>query len=47
MLPLLQRAIRAGRVSGELHAGRWYDIGTPERLATLDRELEGKSLFSP
>ncbi len=47
MLPLLQRAIRAGRVSGELHAGRWHDIGTPERLATLDLELEAQSRVSP
>ncbi len=39
LLPLMQRAIRAGRVSGELYAGRWQDIGTPERLAALDREL--------
>lgn len=43
LLPLLQRAIRAGRVSGELHAGRWYDIGTPERLVALDRELRDAS----
>ena len=27
------RAARAGRVSGEMHAGAWLDIGTPERLA--------------
>ena len=26
-------------LSGELHAGRWYDIGTTERLAALDAEL--------
>lgn len=39
LLPLMQRAIRAGRVSGELYTGRWHDIGTPERLAALDREL--------
>lgn len=39
LLPLLLRAIRAGRVSGELHTGRWYDIGTPERLMALDAEL--------
>lgn len=39
LLPLMQRAIQAGRVSGELYGGRWHDIGTPERLAALDREL--------
>lgn len=40
MLPLMRRAIGAGRVSGELYAGRWHDVGTPERLAALDRELD-------
>ena len=29
----------SGAVSGELHAGRWMDVGTPERLAELDRLL--------
>ena len=27
------------RLRGELHRGEWYDIGTPERLAALDRQL--------
>ena len=39
LLPLLRRAIAAGRLTGELHAGRWYDIGTVERLQALDAEL--------
>ena len=39
LLPLLRRAIAQRALSGELHAGRWYDIGTAERLATLDQEL--------
>jgi NDP-sugar pyrophosphorylase family protein len=26
-------------VSGEVHAGAWLDIGTPERLAELDALL--------
>ena len=33
----------AGRVSGEFHAGRWEDIGTPQRLAALDDELNAAS----
>jgi MurNAc alpha-1-phosphate uridylyltransferase len=37
--PLLRRAIAAGQVSGECYAGQWWDIGTPQRLAELDREL--------
>ena len=39
LAPLLRQAMAAGRVSGELHTGRWVDVGTPERLAALDREL--------
>ena len=41
LAPLLRAAARAGRVSGELHGGRWLDIGTPERLAQLDSLLRG------
>ena len=33
LAPLLRRAADRGQVSGEAHAGRWFDIGTPERLA--------------
>lgn len=39
LLPLLNRAIAARRVRGELHRGAWSDVGTPERLATLDARL--------
>lgn len=39
LAPLLRAAMAAGRVSGEHHRGRWIDVGTPERLAALDREL--------
>jgi MurNAc alpha-1-phosphate uridylyltransferase len=39
LLPLLRRAISQRALSGELHTGRWYDIGTIERLASLDDEL--------
>ena len=39
LLPLLRRAIAAGQLTGELHAGRWYDVGTVERLQALDAEL--------
>ena len=39
LLPLLRRAIAHRGLSGELHAGRWFDIGTVERLAALDVEL--------
>ena len=33
--PLLFAAADAGRLAGRLHVGRWDDVGTPERLATL------------
>jgi MurNAc alpha-1-phosphate uridylyltransferase len=39
LAPLLQAAMQADQVSGEHYRGRWVDVGTPERLAALDREL--------
>ena len=38
LAPLL-RAQAPGAVTGELHRGRWFDIGTPQRLAQLDALL--------
>jgi MurNAc alpha-1-phosphate uridylyltransferase len=37
--PLLDAAIAGRTLTGERHPGRWVDVGTPERLAELDREL--------
>ncbi len=37
--PLLRQAMARGQVSGEYYAGDWRDIGTPERLAELDRDV--------
>ena len=39
LAPVLRAAMARGRVSGEHHRGHWWDIGTPERLAALDRFL--------
>ncbi len=39
LAPLLRSAITRGALTGELHPGRWFDIGTPERLAALDAQL--------
>lgn len=39
LAPLLRAAMRRNAVTGEHHDGRWTDVGTPERLATLDRSL--------
>jgi MurNAc alpha-1-phosphate uridylyltransferase len=36
---LLRPAMTRGAVSGEHHRGRWMDVGTPERLARLERVL--------
>jgi N-acetyl-alpha-D-muramate 1-phosphate uridylyltransferase len=36
LLPLLQRAIAARRLRGEVYRGEWLDIGSPDRLAWLD-----------
>jgi N-acetyl-alpha-D-muramate 1-phosphate uridylyltransferase len=41
LLPLLQRAIAARRLRGQLHRGEWCDVGTPQRLADLDARLQG------
>jgi MurNAc alpha-1-phosphate uridylyltransferase len=34
--PLMLRSMAAGRCSAQLYAGRWEDVGTPERLAALN-----------
>ena len=43
LAPLLREAIAAGRVSGEMHRGRWIDVGTPARLADLDLALRERT----
>lgn len=40
MAPLMRREIAAGRAIGEHYQGQWADIGTVERLATLDASLK-------
>jgi MurNAc alpha-1-phosphate uridylyltransferase len=40
LAPLLRAAMIQGRVSGEHFPGRWEDVGTPQRLADLDKELQ-------
>ncbi|MCF6322867.1 MAG: nucleotidyltransferase family protein [Gammaproteobacteria bacterium] len=39
LAPLLRLAMMKGVVSGEYYGGSWVDVGTPERLKTLDHEL--------
>lgn len=38
LAPLLRRAMADGRVGASLYTGRWVDVGTPERLAQLNRD---------
>lgn len=39
LAPLLREQIAVGKVSGELHRGVWVDVGTPQRLDELDKQL--------
>jgi MurNAc alpha-1-phosphate uridylyltransferase len=39
LAPLLRQAMARGLVSGEHYRGRWFDIGTPQRLQQLDEAL--------
>lgn len=39
LLPYLERAMQARRVTGEYFGGQWEDVGTPERLRALDARL--------
>lgn len=41
LAPVLRQAMEIGAVLGEVHTGRWTDVGTPERLHMLDRQLRG------
>ncbi|MFN0162945.1 MAG: N-acetylmuramate alpha-1-phosphate uridylyltransferase MurU [Burkholderiales bacterium] len=47
LAPLLRESMAVGRVGGELHNGRWVDVGTPERLAELDAELSKSAVEAP
>jgi len=40
LAPLLRAAAADGRISGELYAGAWFDVGTAERLAALEAYLD-------
>ncbi|WP_342315930.1 N-acetylmuramate alpha-1-phosphate uridylyltransferase MurU [Lysobacter sp. FW306-1B-D06B] len=39
LAPILRAFMPQGLITGEHHRGRWTDVGTPERLAGLEREL--------
>lgn len=42
LAPLLFAAADQGRLSGAAYAGRWCDVGTPQRLAALEAELAAR-----
>jgi MurNAc alpha-1-phosphate uridylyltransferase len=39
LAPLLRQAMQAGRASAEHLQGAWVDVGTPERLQSLDQQI--------
>ena len=39
LAPLLRQAIAENQATAEHHQGVWHDIGTPERLKSLDKSL--------
>ena len=39
LAPLLREAMARGQVVGSRHGGRWIDVGTPQRLQSLDQAL--------
>ncbi|UYO94516.1 N-acetylmuramate alpha-1-phosphate uridylyltransferase MurU [Pollutimonas sp. M17] len=41
LAPLLRQAMHQRLIVGGRHDGDWVDVGTPERLAALDRRLAG------
>jgi N-acetyl-alpha-D-muramate 1-phosphate uridylyltransferase len=43
LAPLLKAAMAQGLVAGEHYSGRWVDVGTPERLMSLDNEITRQS----
>lgn len=45
--PFFERAIDAGRLTGELFEGSWCDVGTPTRLAQLDGQLRAQQKVGP
>lgn len=42
LAPLLRAQIALGKISGEHHRGLWVDVGTPQRLAELDKLIRAK-----
>ena len=43
LLPMYQRAMREGRLTGERHDGFWRNLGTPAQLAEADAEMRRRA----
>ncbi|MET1254551.1 N-acetylmuramate alpha-1-phosphate uridylyltransferase MurU [Aliikangiella maris] len=43
LTPMLREAATLGLLTGEVYSGEWRDIGTPERLSTLEQDLKNQS----
>ena len=44
LFPWAFELVRRGRASAERYGGRWYNVGTPQELAALDRQLQEQPL---
>ena len=42
LAPILCTAMERHEISGELYSGRWWDVGTPQRLHELDELLQSQ-----
>jgi len=40
LAPILREAIKQNKISGSLHVGHWYDIGTPKRLEEINNQQD-------
>jgi MurNAc alpha-1-phosphate uridylyltransferase len=47
LFPFMYEQVRARKVSGEHFSGCWFNIGTPQHLAALDRLLKSQRPASP
>lgn len=45
LAPLLRQAIADGQVTGERYSGYWVDVGTPQRLAEVDKVVRTQHGF--
>ena len=45
LAPLLRQAISDGQVTGECYSGYWVDVGTPQRLAEVDKVVRAQHGF--